>query len=297
MAKREQFRRYFYIHGKLRENSFVTFEQLKRDIEELEGKEGITKRQFQRDLNDIRDLFECDIKHKRGKGYHIIEGTDEVRSGLLAESLDFVGNLFFNPDSEGHLLLEKRRSSGTHWLSLLLKACKARQRVLIIYQGHWQEETYERLLEPYAVKQNNGRWYLLAKDVKYPEVIFKTYGLDRIRSVNVSKGGFTFPVCTHIEDIYKDTFGILAGSDKPVEEVVLAFEEHQGRYIKTYPLHSSQELISHENGEMLFRLNLRVTYDFVMELLSYGETMKVLAPVSLQVEIKAILENAFRQYE
>lgn len=48
--------------------------------------------------------------------------------------------------------------------------------------------------------------------------------------------------------------------------------------------------------EVLVKLNLCITHDLVMELLSYGPDMKVLQPASLASEIKQAHKNAFARY-
>ncbi len=47
---------------------------------------------------------------------------------------------------------------------------------------------------------------------------------------------------------------------------------------------------------MTIELNLIVSYDFEMELLSYGEFVKVLEPKSLADSIKTRLERGFKVY-
>jgi predicted DNA-binding transcriptional regulator YafY len=47
---------------------------------------------------------------------------------------------------------------------------------------------------------------------------------------------------------------------------------------------------------MKIKLKLCLTYDLVMELLSFGENMKVIKPKSLADQIKQAHQNAYRQY-
>ncbi|WP_158860290.1 WCX domain-containing protein [Lunatibacter salilacus] len=70
----------------------------------------------------------------------------------------------------------------------------------------------------------------------------------------------------------------------------------QGKYIKTLPLHHTQEIIVDNEAELQVKLKLFLTHDLLMELLSYGENMKVIKPKSLADQIRQAHENAFNQY-
>ena len=84
--------------------------------------------------------------------------------------------------------------------------------------------------------------------------------------------------------------------DQKAEEVILSFTPDQGKYIKSLPLHHSQQLLADNEQEVLIKLKLAVTLDFVMELLSHGADVKVIQPQSLIDEIKGTYRKALKQY-
>lgn len=88
----------------------------------------------------------------------------------------------------------------------------------------------------------------------------------------------------------------MAPNDDTPQEIILSFDPFQGKYIKTLPLHESQQILIDNKDELQLKLNLYLTYDFIMELLSYGEKVKVLKPRSLANEIKAAHQKAVGQY-
>jgi len=61
-------------------------------------------------------------------------------------------------------------------------------------------------------------------------------------------------------------------------------------------LHSSQEIIIDNDSELVIKLKIFITYDFVMEILSYGYNVKVLKPPSLVDSIKKNYENTLSKY-
>ncbi|MBS9768743.1 MAG: WYL domain-containing protein, partial [Flavobacteriaceae bacterium] len=70
----------------------------------------------------------------------------------------------------------------------------------------------------------------------------------------------------------------------------------QGKYIKTLPLHHSQEILEDNEKGLKIRLKLAITYDFVMELLSLGKEVTVIKPQSLIHEMKAIYQECLDKY-
>ena len=77
---------------------------------------------------------------------------------------------------------------------------------------------------------------------------------------------------------FRESFGIINGTDETATQVILSFTPEQGRYVESLPLHHSQALISKSNEEIQFEYYIRPTYDFRMEILSYGSKVKVVEP-------------------
>jgi predicted DNA-binding transcriptional regulator YafY len=97
-------------------------------------------------------------------------------------------------------------------------------------------------------------------------------------------------------DQYKYCFGIIApNADKP-SEVILSFDPFQGKYIKSLPLHTTQEVIVDNDDELRIRLTVYLTHDFLMELLSYGDTVQVLQPKKLIGKLTGIYRQALKKY-
>ena len=83
--------------------------------------------------------------------------------------------------------------------------------------------------------------------------------------------------------------------EKP-EEIILSLDPLQGKYIKSLPLHESQEIIIDNDDELRIKLTLYITHDFYMELLSMGEAVKVIEPVTLIKKLKATYYNCLSLY-
>ncbi len=80
------------------------------------------------------------------------------------------------------------------------------------------------------------------------------------------------------------------------QEIILSFEPGQGKYIVSYPLHGSQKVIIDNEKELRVSLYLFITHDFIMELLSFGDKVKVIQPQSLIDDLKQVYKAAQKQY-
>lgn len=277
-----------------------TFEEiqdfLSRDSEWLgEGYE-FSKRTFQRDVNEIRTIFDMDIQYDFSrKVYFIADGEKENISTRLLEAMDIFNALKMSEKYNQYIIFEKRRPQGTENFSILLDGIQKKKIMRFTYTKFWNEETSTREVEPYSLKESRGRWYLIAKDCK--DNIIKSFGLDRLHEPEVSKTKFDFPKELIVENLFKHSFGIINDIDTKPQMITLSFSPEQGKYIKTYPLHDSQEIIKDNEEELRIKLYLRITHDLEMELLSYGEDIKIISPKSLINRITKKLENALSIYK
>ncbi|HEY1024464.1 MAG TPA: WYL domain-containing protein, partial [Sphingobacteriaceae bacterium] len=156
-------------------------------------------------------------------------------------------------------------------------------------------EASERLIAPYALKEFKGRWYVLGKDEKDSGI--KTFGLDRIINIEITKKKFPYPVNFDLADTYKNSFGIISPPQTTPEKIILEFDADQGKYIKSFPLHSSQQTIKDDRDTLLVSIDVHATHDMVMEILSYGNRVRVIEPQHLKATIRNIYSEALMQYQ
>ncbi|MCW3467614.1 helix-turn-helix transcriptional regulator [Chitinophaga nivalis] len=306
MSKRGYISRYLLILKKLKATPHSSYEELKRYMENQLGylqmqddtlDIGFSKRTLQRDLREIKNIFGIDVSYSRiAKGYAIAEQTSSnMNFQRMMESFDMFNSLNLAHELSPYIHLEKRRPQGTENLSPLLHAIKNKQEIHFSYQKFWEEVPTERTLAPYALKEFKNRWYLLGKDRKDNNI--KTFALDRLSALDVTGNDFVLPAAYDVAAYFRNCFGIISPADETVQEIILSFDPHQGKYIKTLPLHETQEILVDNADELQVRLFLYITHDLIMELLSYGAEMRVLAPASLVETIKAAHQEAFAQYD
>ena len=298
MSKRESIARYNLIIKKLRKQP-ADFEEISEyltlESELQEYNFNVSKRTFQRDLDDIRSLYNIDIVYDFSRKVYFIdlEEQPELNERIL-EAFDTFNALNITDRLSNYIHFEKRRPQGTENLYGLLHAIKNKVQISFSYKKFWEDEMSQRTAEPYALKEFKNRWYVLANDLKDNKV--KSFALDRLTELEITRKKFQLPIDFDVNEHYKYCFGIISPNEHQPQEVILSFDPFQGKYIKTLPLHESQVILKDHEEELLIKLTLFLTHDFLMEILSYGDNVKVIQPESLIEDLKTSYENALKLY-
>lgn len=306
MSKRGYISRYLLILKKLKAKPYSTYEELQGYIDNqfdyLQMQDdtlniGFSKRTLQRDIREIRNTFGIDIEYStKSKGYFISQSEMEnMNFQRMIEAFDMFNSLNLAQDLTPFIHLEKRRPQGTENLYGILHAIKNKFQIKFSYQKFWEDEISQRTVEPYALKEFKNRWYILAKDSKDGNI--KSFALDRLTNLEITNRTFESPKTYNIEESYRYCFGIISPTDEEPQEIILSFDPFQGKYIKTLPLHDTQQVLIDNEDELQIKLKLCVTHDLIMELLSFGDNMKVLQPKSLVKEIKEAHQKSANQYK
>jgi len=305
MSKRGYISRYLLILKKLKVKPYSTYEELQSYIDNqfdyLQMQDdtlniGFSKRTLQRDIKEISNVFGIDIEYsKSNKGYFISQSENEnMNFQRMMEAFDMFNSLNLAQDLAPFIHMEKRKPQGTENLYGLLHAIKNRLQIKFTYQKFWEEESSQRLVEPYALKEFKNRWYIMAKDSKDTNI--KSFALDRLTDLRITEQKYQYPDNYSIEKNYRYCFGIVSSNDEEPQDIILSFDPLQGKYIKTLPLHDTQQVLVDNEEELRIQLKLCLTHDLLMELLSFGDNMKVIEPTPLADQIKQVHEKAFRQY-
>ena len=296
MTKRDYVIRFLLIIRKLRNTKYATFKEInefiQREFELLEGPRNISLRTFQRDLIEIRTIFNIDIQCNKSNQYFIAEDEQSDFNNRMMEAFDIINTLSSGHQLAQYVLLEKRCTHGTEYLNGLLYAIQNRFVLKISYHKYDEDSGTTREVEPYALKEFKGRWYLISKDRK--DNVVKTFGLDRIHDLEISKQKFVGIL--NPNDFFNNCFGIITVDNKAPSEIVLSFDPYQGNYIKSYPLHESQKILIDNENELRICLTLYETHELLMELLSFGDNVKVIQPKSFIITMVKVIKNMNQLY-
>ena len=125
---------------------------------------------------------------------------------------------------------------------------------------------------------------------------FRTFGLDRISDLIITDNHFQREKVLELTaDKFNQIYGIIYEPDNnpnaPIEKVELRFSDTMLHYLKALPLHQSQTI-----DENIVTLHLIINPELENKIISYGEQVEVLYPLSLRERIIKRLQKAISQY-
>ncbi len=301
-SRTEGLQRLLVIINKLKgKKRYIPARELKRYIAEameMRGYSGKSGRTLERDIDDIQSLFGITIAYaKREQGYYIKEEDENIpeRYGQLLQNFDLLNALEGDTNLSTYVLAEHHRPLPSECLPMLISAIKHTHPVVFRYTLVRQDDKVEeKKVLPHYLKESNQRWYLLA----YDEGLLKTFGVDRIRDLRIcASETFKRNMDINVDELFRDCYGIWNQPDIPVEDVELKYDALDGKFLKSVPLHHSQQVLTDNADEFRIKVRLRITNDFVMELLSRSRSLEVVSPLHLRERVRKIYEEALKRNE
>lgn len=294
----ETIMRYHLIISKLKKHP-VPFKEINDFLEKESEFRGYNlvrdKRTFNRDLDAIRSIYDIDIQYNfKSKVYEIIQDEQNDKNLRMVEALDIFNALKISENISNVIHFEKRRPNGSEHLNGLLHAIQNRVQIKFSYQKYWEDSPKLREVEPHALKEFKNRWYLLGVNVNDGNT--RIFALDRMSGLLISNLKFQHNTNLDVNVFFKNCFGIIAPEEQQVEEVILSFDAFQGKYIKSLPLHETQEILEDNKEEVRIKLNVYLTFDFIMEVLSHGDKVKVIKPKKLIGHVQNIYTSSLNRY-
>ncbi len=299
MSKQGYIRRYALIIEKVNTNRFPSLTDIKDFL--FDNGFEISMRTLQRDIEQIRYEFGIEITYERERnGYFIdtensfnmdgflrfleIANTSELLMEGLKESKDTLSFIQF--ESLGQL-------RGIENLKPLLFAIKNQRVIRFQHQNFHTGEVKIFSINPYLLKEYQNRWYLIGKI--NTQNFFISFGIDRITELKVMDTAFEQDTKTNPASLFENIIG-LSDSESEPQEIILSFTPLQGKYIKSLPLHKSQQIIADNDSELRIKLMLVPNFEFKQQILMLGDAVKVIKPSSLAKEIQQSLKNALAHY-
>lgn len=304
MAKNEQILRLKYIETLLRnrKEKGASYEEIEEYLERKFIEDSVTnelkfsRKTFKRDKDAILEILKLNISYSRKKNCYYISAEDlENSDDHVFDNLLLVQAYRATQNKTDIMFFEQRKSRGLQHLNGLIHSIINQKIISINYFSFSQEHGNTVVLEPYALKEFKYRWYLLAKKFHKEGAKMKSYGLDRITDLEIKNSTFKREKYNVAEE-YRDLFGIVSKNDDVCEEIILSFDAHQGQYIKSLPLHHSQEILVDNDVELRIQLKLYPTYDFKQEILSHGERVTVISPENFKNEVKEEYQRILKKY-
>lgn len=198
------------------------------------------------------------------------------------------------PEHEFISLEENPYLVGIHNLTPLYDAIVHKKVLDIWYHSFKNPTALKYTVHPYYLKQFNNRWFLFG----YNEAIkgISNYPIDRIENIEPNIKPFKDNTFVDFNDYFDEIIGVSREKDDKIETVRLFVSKHQWPYIETKPLHGTQRVIERmEDGSVVIQIEVIINWELEQTIMSQGEHMVVLEPLSLKQRIcdrvKVMTEN------
>lgn len=292
--------RYALLLERLKSGDHPSLNELIDFLEEHDTK--VSRRTLQRDLETLRYDFGVEVVYDHDRSGYAIDETQSVNLDGFLRFLDIAGT--------AHLLTESLRESretldhvhfeadgefkGMENLKDLLFAVKHHRTVTFRHENYHKGTFTDYTVQPYLLKEYQKRWYLVGLVPKLGES--RTFGIDRIHGLKVTGKTFKPDPDKDPRPLFRQTIGLVYSfHDK--EDVVLSVNPVQGRYLKSLPLHASQEII--EEGAEAVRLKVSIipNYEFIQKVMMIGPEARVVRPQWIADWVRQKLGETLAHYQ
>lgn len=270
----------YYAPIVVRERKYYTYEDPNYSITQLP----LTKQ----DLAELSSALDI-IKHYNG--FQGMAGQEDI----LARMQDRVQT------QEGHrqaIYIETNaRLKGLDFLSCLYEHIVKKHPIVVDYHSFKSCRDTRFRLSPYLLKEFSNRWFLLAYNPRLDNI--QTLALDRMLAVSKDEGG------QYVENTFFDPasylgemVGVTRDLHSQTELVTLWVDAHQAPYVRTKPLHGSQQVVEeYSDGSILLTIDVILNFELERLILGYGYHIEVKSPCLLRRRISQAVLTAAANYQ
>lgn len=155
-------------------------------------------------------------------------------------------------------------------------------------------EPKEHVVHPYYLKQYRQRWYLFGHIDQKDGIC--CFALDRIMAVGVNDEVAFVASDVAFNHYFDDIVGVTKPDGGQVEHIVLKADSWLENYLRTSPIHSSQQIESGGEEDCVVTLDVMVNYELEQELLFYAEHIAVVSPQHLRERLKERIRKQLEGY-
>jgi predicted DNA-binding transcriptional regulator YafY len=241
------------------------------------------------------ELSEDDILHL-GQALDILRRFDGMPEADWISELGARLNLCMNNHKEVRAAVGFESAiynKGMEHFTPLFNAIRKKTTVELRYQSFKMQEPQTLIVHPYYLKQYNNRWFLFCCNGDYTNL--SNYPLDRILSVKLAHVPYR-ETHTDFDEYFSDMIGVSRRNEQVPEDVVLRFPKDQYKYVETKPWHGNQKVVDENDSTITLQFHVVLNYELEQKILSFGQYVEVISPMSLREQIKDRLSQSLRQY-
>lgn len=177
--------------------------------------------------------------------------------------------------------------------SIVATALLQRTRLHLSYHSRVENRKRNRTVSPQRLFYYRSNWYLAV--FCHTRGGLRTLALERMRHIRPMETACLEIDAQKLNDHFFSSFGIFAG--RPAARAVLLFSREAARWVAEEKWHPDQKGKFLSDGSYELHLPFADQRELVMEILRYGPDVRVMAPASLQLEVRNRLAQALEQYQ
>jgi hypothetical protein len=184
--------------------------------------------------------------------------------------------------------------NGLQWIELLFQYINNQQPIALEFMDFYDETSQTFILHPYQLKQYNKNWFLISFSAEKQRIWVSA--LDRIVGIEPTKDVSFVPNPVDLDDYFDDVIGVTRYKDEEVTKIRIKVYAASMYYVMKKPLHHSQRYIEKASDYIIIELRLLWNYEIEALILSYGDNMEVLSPLSFRKKIAARVAASNQRY-
>ena len=185
---------------------------------------------------------------------------------------------------------------GLRLLNPLYNYIAHRQTIHIVYHSFKTRTPVDYIFCPYLLKEFRNRWFVFGS--RASDLVLFNLALDRIVSIEPCDEPFRDNPRFDTEHFFDDVIGVSKNIGTSPRKVQFWASSEQSKYIKTKPIHPSQQLVKEfENGCCVFQIRVVVNIELYSVMMSYVPGIKILSPRNVVSYMHKKLCAAAKLYE
>ncbi len=271
----------------------LTFKEITRKWENRYN-EDYARRTFNNHREAILEVFGIDIHCDRRTNTYYVDADEngKILGGDAAGMIDtFTVNQLLTQSKnklKGRVSVEEI-PSGHIYLTGIMEAMMENATIWLSYRKYSSSEPSSYLLEPYAIKEFEKRWYIIGRCLQKDEEKrddLRVFGLDRIQGLEETGKNFKMKSNFDVEEIFATSFGIYLPREK-AKTIRFRSSKTEAHYINDLPLHRSQRIVAKDEQNVTFEIFAVPDRTMLMTFLKYGSGIEVLSPADVVESLRA----------
>lgn len=260
--------------------------------------EEISERTFNRDREFIASSFQIDIEYDARIRKYSLRNKEVIEENPIYRYLlssFHINNLSLMAIKHKDKIMLQNPPTGVELLHTVLNTIDQGRTLCFDYVSYYtKDRTFHFELIPAFVRLFEQRWYLIGEFTDRSQT--RVLALERMHNLALGEKQLSASPNITPQKFYDGCFGVIR-DDKQAQTIKLKVYDKQIDYIRSLPLHASQQEIETGKDYAIFQYYFRPSFDFVQEILWHRDKVEVIEPKILRDEVISLLRQMVERYK